>query len=307
MNNKSALVIGATSFIGYHLIPSLSKIFSEVIATTYSSKLALNISNVKSVKLNISDYKEVKGLIEQINPDVIYNLAGILSDECVKNPMNCFKVNTIGTFNILEVSRLLDINLVVQLSSVSVFRKGIQEPVTDYSPLLLATEPYGATKQCNEALSNSYRETYGLNAVSLRYGWIYGIGRKRGGSSFASSFIEDAFRKKSFVLPIAVGDWIYIKDVVKSLLLVLKKELKIGTYIIKGETKSTTDALNIVQTLIPGAKGQLVPLSPNSPVSRWASMVDDYAARKDLNWKPDFNLKEGILDYIKLLTQHYTT
>ena len=304
MDKKIVLVTGADGFIGRNLVPKLAEIFSEVIAITHNNFLETNTPNVTNIKMSVVNYEGLEEIINKKSPNVIYNIAGILSDECIKNPLDCFRVNSVGTLNILELSRRHDVQLTILISSVSVLRRGLPEPVVDESPLLISNEPYGASKLCAEAISNAYRETYGLKTVSLRYPWIYGYGRRRGGTSFASTFIEDAFLRKKFYLPDATGGWIYIDDVLRSLLILLDKGSIKGTYNINGEIKSTREALDIIKEIIPDAEGAIVPLEPNSPVNKWVSQMDDSSARRDLGWEQKFSLRDGIVEYIKLLEKN---
>jgi UDP-glucose 4-epimerase len=301
MDKGIALVTGADGFIGRNLVPKLAEIFSEVIALTHNNLLEVDVPNVTNIKMSVMNYEGMEEIISKKSPDVIYNMAGILSDECIKSPLNCFRVNSVGTLNILELSRIHDVQLTVLISSVSVLRRGLPEPAVDDTPLLISNEPYGASKLCAEAISNAYRETYSLKTVSLRYPWIYGYGRKRGGTSFASTFIECAFRKKKFYLPDATGGWLYIDDAIRSLLILLDKGKIKGTYNINGENKSTKEALDIIKEIIPDAKGSIVPLEPNSPINKWVSQMDDSSARRDLGWEQQFSLRDGIIEYIKLL------
>lgn len=301
MNKRCALVTGPSGFVGLSLIPRLSEEFDKVVAVYHNDPLPYKISNVSQVSCDLSSFEQIGEIISNEKPSVIYNLSGILSDECMRDPIRCFNVNVFGTQNLLELSRRNDVELLVQMSSLSIFQKGMKEPVNDDSPLLLPKEPYGASKLYTEALSNAYYYTYGLDTVCLRYAWIYGPGRKRGGTSFASKFIEDAYYKGEFTLPKATGDWIYIKDVINSLLLVTNSSRKRRSYIIKGDTKKTEDAYKILLKYLPNAKGKMIALEGDSPATNWVERVDDKAARLELGWTPEFSLEKGISDFISYL------
>ena len=77
--NKKLLVIGGSGELGYQIlrVSDSWKTFS-----TYHSN-DLNLKNIKSFKLDITDKKEVEELIAKLKPQVVINCA--VSDQSVKN------------------------------------------------------------------------------------------------------------------------------------------------------------------------------------------------------------------------------
>ena len=84
-------------------------------------------------------------------------------------------MNILGTFNVLEVARRLDIRRVVFASSAAVYGVPLRLPVVEEDPLR-PTNLYGVTKLAGERLVSLYHENYGLEMVTLRFGNIYGVG-----------------------------------------------------------------------------------------------------------------------------------
>jgi len=92
--------------------------------------------------------------------------------ESIKNPEENFKVNSVGTFNVLEASRMNRIKKFVFASSNAAV--GEQKPPINEKTLPRPISPYGASKLYGEALCSAYFQSYGLRTVSLRFANVYG-------------------------------------------------------------------------------------------------------------------------------------
>jgi UDP-glucose 4-epimerase len=111
--------------------------------------------------------------------DAVIHLAGIphpLNDP----PEKVFRVNTLGTFNILEACAGGGIPKLVFMSSESTL--GFAFSTTRLTPLYLPVDenhvlrpqdPYGLSKVACELLCRGYSERSGINTVSLRAPWIW--------------------------------------------------------------------------------------------------------------------------------------
>lgn len=101
-------------------------------------------------------------------------------------PVPCATVastNILGTLNVLEAARQQKVPRVVFLSSVIVYWPGTEtrDQLHETNTVVpRAEEAYGASKIAGEQLCSAYAKTHGLDAVSLRIGWVYGPGRSTG-------------------------------------------------------------------------------------------------------------------------------
>ena len=295
------MVIGAASFVGQWLIPELAKIHEKIIGVYHNTKPEYRQNNVILVKGDVTDYESLSNIIKEYRPSIIYNLSGLLSRDCLNNPLLCVRTNALGAANVLELARKYDVSFTVHISSVAVFRRGLPEPATDDSPLLLPLDPYGATKIFIDSLTNIYFNTYGMKCVTLRYGWIFGPGRRTGGTAFANELIEKALKGEPVKVPRLTGNWIYIKDVVRSLVEIPTKNIKRSTYIIGGENKSTEEVVNILREFVPNIQVEFIEFGKYDPPYLWVSTMDDIAARVELGWKPQYDIRTAIRDYINYL------
>ncbi len=79
------------------------------------------LSIVKNIKLDISNSKKVKEILEEIKPDIVINTAGINNvDYCEKYPDEAAKINIQAVKEICQITKEMGIKF-IQLSSDSVF------------------------------------------------------------------------------------------------------------------------------------------------------------------------------------------
>jgi len=166
---KRVLITGHTGFKGSWLTYVLDSIGAEV--TGYSLEPNTNPSLFKSLtfshKFNsiigdIRDKEKFKSSIKDFNPDYIFHLAAQpLVIEAYKNPEETYSVNFMGTLNLLEI--LKEINIPVQVVFVTTdkvyenLELGIPFVETDK---LGGKDPYSASKAASEILIESYRYSF---------------------------------------------------------------------------------------------------------------------------------------------------
>jgi CDP-glucose 4,6-dehydratase len=186
---KKVFITGHTGFKGSWLTYILDSIGAEV--RGYSLEPNTNPSLFKSLtfseKLNsiigdIRDKKEFKSAIENFNPEYIFHLAAQpLVLESYKNPEETFDINFMGTLNLLEILR--DLNLPVQVVFITTDKVyenlELGVPFVE-SDKLGGKDPYSASKAASEILIESYRHSFfkdsSTNIATARAGNVIGGG-----------------------------------------------------------------------------------------------------------------------------------
>ena len=156
-----ALVTGIAGQDGYLLSEALLKRGWNVVGSKLSHEVLIAghpLSSEQVVELDVVDSASVEKLIGQLNPDVIYHLAGITSvGFSVKEPELTKAVNVGGTFNILDsiVKHELSNTLVVHAASTEIFSE--HNDVISESSDLGPRSPYGESKAEAFELCRAYR------------------------------------------------------------------------------------------------------------------------------------------------------
>lgn len=167
-----ALVCGASGQDGAYLSHYLLKKGYEVIATSRDA-LASSFSNLHRLKIAsdviqtsmaVSDFRSVFSTIKRFNPDEIYNLTGQTSvNLSFDQPVESIDSITIGTLNLLEVIRLLNLNIRFYNAGSSECFGSSEERVkfneqSNFNP----KSPYGVAKSAAAMLVKNYRDSYGI-------------------------------------------------------------------------------------------------------------------------------------------------
>ena len=175
MTTRTALIIGATGQVGAYLARLLLDKSYAVHGTSRDAAVArlegltaLGITDrVRLHSMSPHDFQSVTQVIENTEPDEIYNLAGQSSVALsFSQPVETLTGITLGTLNVLEVLRRLQ-------HKARFFNAGSCECFGD-TPAQGANEltafhpksPYGVAKAAAISLVANYREAYGLFACS---------------------------------------------------------------------------------------------------------------------------------------------
>lgn len=184
---KTVLVSGGAGYIGSHVTV-------ELIAAGYEVVVADNMSNcdmtcfegvkkitgrddIPFVKMDFCDAAAVKDLFDRFKIDAVIHFAAFKAvGESVAKPVMYYK-NNLGSFlNVLEAAQAHGGCNVLFSSSATVYGEAEKLPVTEQSPRLPATSPYGNTKQiCEDILRDTVKATNQegsdarIKGIALRY------------------------------------------------------------------------------------------------------------------------------------------
>lgn len=182
---KKVLVSGGAGYIGSHVTV-------ELIAAGYEVVVADNMSNcdmtcfegVKKItgrddipfyQIDCCDYESVDRLFDEQKIDAVIHFAAFKAvGESVAEPLKYYRNNLVSFLNILEVAKAHGGCNVLFSSSATVYGEAEDLPVTEQTPRLPATSPYGNTKQmCEDILRDTVTATAGkegeVKGIALRY------------------------------------------------------------------------------------------------------------------------------------------
>lgn len=200
MQKKKILVTGSNGTVGSY------------IASSFPHDL-LFLTTRKT--LDITNEKNVVGVFNKINPDVVIHLAAKTNvDECEKNNDDAYLVNAIGTQNIAERCRKHNAVL-IYVSTGAVFNgeKGYFVEHDEPDPINV----YGKTKLLGERAVQKLVDKH----IIIRAGWIVGGGSKeKKFISYVLQQVKDG-AKEINVVNDKFGTLTYAKELVECMKLLL--------------------------------------------------------------------------------------
>ncbi len=211
---KKVLITGIDSFTGKHLSSYLNRSGYDVYGTS------LFESTNKKYKCDITQKEEILAVLQKVNPDYFIHLSGI-SFAAHSNNEDFYKVNTIGTTNILDsfVELGLSLNKIILASSATVYgNQGLE--VLDESLCPKPANHYGASKYAMECLAKNYFER--LPIIITRPFNYTGVGQSK---NFLIPKIVSHYKEKKEVIELGnldvsreFNDVLFVCEVYKRLL-----------------------------------------------------------------------------------------
>lgn len=182
---KKVLVSGGAGYIGSHVtVELISAGYDVVVADNMSNCDMTCFEGVKKItgkddipfyQIDCCDFASVNRLFTEHEIDAVIHFAAFKAvGESVAEPIKYYRNNLVSFLNILEVAKSHGGCNVLFSSSATVYGEADILPVTEQTPRLPATSPYGNTKQmCEDILRDVVKATTGsenvINGIALRY------------------------------------------------------------------------------------------------------------------------------------------
>lgn len=301
---RSVLVTGASGFVGSHLVNRLTLHKAKVIVLSQSAKKSDTrvIEQIGSVE----DFEKLNAIIKRYKINTVFHLAAQPIVEVGKiNPITTFEVNIKGTWNILEAARENNVQKIIIASTVHVYGDNPKVPFKEqYFPQ--PSRPYETSKACADLLAQSFADTYNLPVEIPRFANIYGPGDFNF-SRLVPKVIKSILNgRQPEVWDIgSVRDFLYIDDAINAYLLLAEKKLDNGKRlrVFNFGTGKPVKIYDLVLKIIELANEKIDVKIENPPDERFNEIKKQYVsiakAKKELGWRPQISLDEGLAKTIK--------
>ena len=183
--SRTVLVSGGAGYIGSHVSVELfNSGYNVVVADNMSNCDMTCFEGVKKItgkddipfyQIDCCDYESVVRLFDEQKIDAVIHFAAYKAvGESVAQPIMYYRNNLVSFLNILEAAKNHGGCNVLFSSSATVYGEAQDLPVTEQTPRLPATSPYGNTKQmCEDILRDVVKATAGsegaVKGIALRY------------------------------------------------------------------------------------------------------------------------------------------
>jgi UDP-glucuronate 4-epimerase len=325
MSEQSILVTGAAGFIGFHTVRQLLDEGRTVIGLDSVNDYydpALKEARLKLleghprftfIRANLADRLAMAALFNRHKFPVVIHLAAQAGVRySIDNPHAYADANLEGFLNILEGCRHNGCEHLLYASSSSVYGANKKKPfsVSDRvdSPISL----YAATKKANELMAHSYSHLYRLPTTGLRFFTVYGPwGRPDMAIFLFTKAIIDKQPIKLFNHGNMRRDFTFVDDVVGAISRLINHIPSGGAdeapaRIYNVGNHKPEELLHVVQVLEKElgleAVKTMLPMQPGDVPETFAD-VDDLM--RDVGFKPDTSIEEGIRQFVAWYRSHY--
>jgi nucleoside-diphosphate-sugar epimerase len=291
---KSALVTGATGFIGSHLVVHLLKAGWKVGVIGRAASLQ---RVAVSADYTTYDYtgrtSEVLAALEEFRPTAVFHLASLfLAAHTAEQIEPLIDSNVLFGTQLLEAMRRTDCSVVVNAGTG--WQNYTPEPPYD-APEFCPVNLYAATKQAFEDILLYYVQTAGLRSITLRLFDSYGPADQR--RKLVRLFLEAL--KTGRALSMSPGeqilDFVHVDDICRAFLTAADLALNLSApaasvYAVSGNQRLT---LKQLASTFEAAAGRRLPIQFGQLPYRPREVMHPWEGPALPGWKPQITLEEG--------------
>jgi nucleoside-diphosphate-sugar epimerase len=288
---RSALVTGASGFLGSHLCDAL---LALGVRTFGLARTTPSIGNAlyTHLSVDITDRDAVKAAILKTRPDYIYHLAASASaveDRALVMPM--LHTNLCGTVHVLLAAAETGCDRVVLTCSAEEARGQNLEAAV--------ASPYGAAKTAASVYGRLFHRVYGVPVALVRPILAYGPRQHR--SKLIPYVIRCLLRNDAPLLSSGerLCDFVYVNDVVRGFLMAATSAQALGETIELGSGRAVR-IRDVVETLVTltGTAARPSFGAQRERTEDHMGSADAETARRLLGWHPRWSLEAGLMETI---------
>jgi len=173
---------------------------------------------------DLTDLHETKNFIHQRNPKVVIHTAAMTNvEECEKDIDACYKINTLGTYNLLESIKGQGTKF-IYISSTGLYGASKSQPYTEFDQPLPTTVHHHSKYEAEKLI-----QTLHNNHLILRTGWLFGAGIHQTKNFVVNRYKEALNHAHLTSDNIQKGNPTFILDVIKQLEIMINHDLR-GTF-----------------------------------------------------------------------------
>ncbi|KKR88715.1 MAG: hypothetical protein UW43_C0002G0011 [Candidatus Yanofskybacteria bacterium GW2011_GWA1_44_21] len=304
MINPKIVIFGGNGFISSWLINLLKSDHGDIVTfdihkkfSDYDPKRTAKVMNfrkklladVRQVKGDVRDPKQVERFINKEKPDIIVFLASIPFAN-YPDKFEQFSVEASGIVNVLKANEKFNARIVYMSS---LFAMGHFDHAATEIMHLDPSSHYGIGKAASEYLIKSFSNNYGI----IRTTSVYGAGDFN--NRVPQIIIENALTGKGNlkINEAALLDFTYVKDLAEGIKKLMFHDGNGIFNISGGRAMTLIDFINAVEA----STGKKLKYKTHSVSDRQrrGTLVND-KARLVLGWEPKFDLKAGVADTISI-------
>ncbi len=305
--DRPTFVTGGTGLVGSWLVRRLVAAGADVVCLVRDwvpqSELVRSgdIEKIKVVRGDVRDRDMLERVLGEFEIDTVIHLAAqTIVTIANRNPVSTFETNVAGTWNLLEASRRSPkVRQIVMASSDKAY--GDQEilPYSEDTPLQ-GQHPYDVSKSAADLIAATYAKSYGLPVAITRCGNFYG-GGDLNWNRIIPGTIRSILRGQAPIIRSDgeyIRDYFYVEDGAAAYMLLAEQlaarpELKGQAFNFSNEIQVTVR--EIVESVIRLMGAEVAPEILNEANNEIRHQyLSAEKAQRVLNWKPLFNLDQGL-------------
>jgi len=289
------LVTGSSGFVGTTFCERFHKKF-EVVAVDWKPPKE-RFPGVKYYEVDVLDIGQLKEVFYKECPQRVVHLAAQARvDASLVNPIGTFRINVVGTINLLEMAKLMNLSQFIYVSSEVIYGKAESYPCSEiqsFNP----SSPYAASKVSADILTQSIE---GVNWVVARPGMGFGP-RSDPNEQVVAKFLWNVLHNKPLRFPSGkvqhpTRDINYIGNFMDGLSLLITQNLKFQIYNL-GSGRETS-ILELAEKIVEVTGRGEIAFDPNfhyrAGEEGMRTWLDISKAKAEFGYEPRVGLEDGL-------------
>ncbi|MFD1927506.1 NAD-dependent epimerase/dehydratase family protein [Sporosarcina siberiensis] len=299
------LITGGAGFIGSHVIDELVKNDFQVVSVdNYITGFKSNLSDaVKAYTMDLNDPKLESVFINE-QPDYVIHLAAQASVMAsMNNPQFDFFTNTVGTVNVMVLSKKYHVKKFLFASTAAVYGEPEYLPI-DEKHSINSQSFYALSKHSAENYIRHYSQFKGLDSCILRFSNVYGPRQNENGEAGVISIFINRLLGEEKVSIYDGGqtrDFVYVKDVAFACRLALGVKAK-GIYNVSSCSETTIEELYYKISNLSGLHAMPI-FEPKRFGEIEKSVLNNIRVKDELQWFTQYSLSEGLQETLQYYMQ----
>jgi UDP-glucuronate decarboxylase len=308
---KKYLVTGGAGFLGSHLCKTLiARGDSVVCVDDFSTGSFKNISEIEKSK-RFSLY--VQNVITSV--PTIEDISGIFSLACAASPkqyqldpINTLKTNVIGSLNVLELAKKLQIPILLTSTSEVYGDPDIDILHEEYNGNVNPIGPrscYDEGKRAAETLFMDYHKKYGVDIRIARIFNTYGPYMQKDDGRVISNFINQAIINQPITIygnGLQTRSFCYVDDQIDGLLKLFDSNYHFPINIGNPDERTILEIAELIKEKT-NSKSDIIfmDLPKDDPKKRFPDITK---AKNILKWEPKIALNDGLdktIEYFNMM------
>ena len=292
------LVTGAAGFVGAALVRRLE---AQGVAVAASDLAATGPDGGPLQACDLTKAADFEALVERAAPDTIIHCGAVSGPMVMADrPLEIWRINALGTANVLEAARRHGVARVVVCSTTEVYGGRSRGIVDEDAP----PEPdnvYGASKAAAEQAVLGYRREHDLDAVATRLSWVYGPGRRT--STDLERLLRAGIEGRRVTLegrPDDTTHYLFVDDAVEGLVCAAtSRQVRHPVCnVTTGEGVALGEVVERARSILPGLA---VEFAGKVPAAGGPAGFDGARAASVLGYRPRVELAAGLRRYARAL------